>query len=100
MRMRLQDGGAGAHDFPPLAASVPRSTDLTQATRGFRAVRGLGQSALTGGLARAVHIEDQPLAALSIPQPAQLLLFPQWASQQIGEKERAQGFDGFGSQRG
>jgi hypothetical protein len=44
---------------------------------------------LPGSLARAIHIEDEEVVSLPIPQTAWLLLFFQRASQQIFEEERS-----------
>ncbi len=93
MGMGLQNGGAGAHDFPTFAPSVPRGTDLLQASLRCWPVRGLGQSALAGRLARAINVEDHSLSACSINKPADLALVAQRASQQIVEKQGTQGFD-------
>jgi hypothetical protein len=48
---------------------------------------------LAGGLSGAIHIEDEVVRSLAIPHPTRLLLFRQWASQQIVEKERAERLD-------
>jgi hypothetical protein len=65
---------AQADDFPTLAPGVPRGTDLSHSPlRGF-AVRGLGQSAPSGRLARAINVEDHSLFACSINKPACLSL--------------------------
>jgi len=63
MGMCLQDGGAGTDNLPPLTPGVARSTDILQAALRRRPIGGLWQSALTGGLARAIDIEDQPVGA-------------------------------------
>ena len=72
-----------------LAHRVARRTQLTQATPWSGPIWCLGQGTLTGRLARAIHIKDQPVDAGSIPQPPGLLLFGHPASQQILKKERA-----------
>jgi len=48
---------------------------------------------LAGRLACAIDIEDLPLDAYSIQQFASLPLFGERASEQIVEKQGAQGFD-------
>jgi hypothetical protein len=55
---------------------------------------------LAGRLPRAVEIKDDPGVSLSIPQPPDLLLVRERASEQIVEEEGAQGFDGGFGQRG
>src|SRR5579885_3080757 len=83
VRVGLQGGRARADDFPPLAPGVTWGTERAQAPMGSRQLWRLGQGALAGGLAREIHIEDEPACASSIPQPTYLPLFVQWASQQI-----------------
>ncbi len=60
---------------------------------------GLGPRTLTGRFTCAIEIKDDPLAALSIDQAPGLLLVGKRATEQIIEKERAQGFDGSLGQR-
>jgi len=55
---------------------------------------------LAGGFTRSIDIEDPPLLLGAIPQPYWLTLWHQGASQQISEKQAAQGFDGLGRQSG
>src|SRR2546430_1253144 len=66
-RMSLQDCGTGADDFSALAPGVARGTDGAQATLGRGPIWRLWQGTLTGSLARAIHVEDDPPASLSIP---------------------------------
>jgi hypothetical protein len=54
----LADDGPRPHDLPTLAPGVARSTDLIQPTMSRGQILGLGQSALAGGLARAIDIKD------------------------------------------
>src|SRR6266480_315295 len=92
--MGLQDRAARADHFPALAPGVAGGTEGTQATLRLRPVLCPGQSALAGCLARAINVEDDPLVACSINKGACLSLVVQRAREQIGEKERAQGFCG------
>jgi hypothetical protein len=50
---------------------------------------------LAGRLAGTVDVEDLPLLACSIQELASLLLFGEWAREQIVEKEGAQSFNRF-----
>jgi hypothetical protein len=52
-----------------------------------------GQGALAGRFTCAVDVEDPPLLPLSIPESRFLRVCPQRSGQQIGQKQRAQGFD-------
>jgi len=54
---------------------------------------------LPSRLPRAVDVKDHPAVSRSIHQPSGLLVVGEWASQQIIEKEHAQGFDRFLRQR-
>src|SRR6266581_1431028 len=89
----LRNDGAGTNNLPTPAPGVPSSTDLIQATLGRRQVLHLRQGALSGRFSGAIDIEDLPLSAGSIQQLASLLLFSERASEQIVEKQGAQGFD-------
>src|SRR5438128_4892003 len=89
----LVDDSAGPDDFPTLAPRVASSTDFIQPTKGRWQLFCLGQGALTGGLTRAIDIEDQPSASLSIYQVACLPLLRERAAEQTVEKQGAQGFD-------
>src|SRR5258707_1840192 len=91
--MRLRDGRAGTDDLPALAPGVARRAQLIQPKLRCRQFWGLWQGTLAGGLARAIDIEDDTLAAGSIHQPAPLLLSAQRARQGIVQKERAPDFD-------
>ena len=95
MGMGVQDGGTSTHDFSALAPGVARCTEGTHTPLRSRAIWTLGQSALAGRLAGAIDIEDEPTAPLPVPQPSSLLrlLLAQGTSQQIRQKEGAQGFD-------
>src|SRR6266849_10157590 len=94
MAMGLQDRAACADHFPTLAPSVAGGTEGTHARLRLRPILCPGQSALAGCLARAINVEDDPLFACSINKGACLSLVIQRAREQIGEKERAQGFCG------
>jgi hypothetical protein len=48
---------------------------------------------LAGCLARPIHIKDEEVVPLPVEQPAWLLLFFQRTSEQIFEKQGAQGLD-------
>src|SRR5258708_17421799 len=91
--MGLQDRGTGTDDFSSLAPCVARGTQRTQAPRWRRPIRGLRQGALAGGLARAIHIEDEEVVPLPVEQPTWMLLFLPRTSQQIFQKEGSQGLD-------
>ncbi len=98
----LADDGARPYDLSPLASCVPRGTDLIQPAKGWGQVFGLGQGPLAGRLTRAIKIKDHPGVSRSIRQPPHLLLggvAGEWATEQIIEKERAQGFNRCLSQR-
>src|SRR6266571_4812879 len=90
MGMGLQDGGAGADDFPSLAPSVARGTQRAQAPLGSRPIQCFRQGTLAGRLSRAINVEDEQVVPLSVPQSARLLLLHEGTSQQILEKQRAQ----------
>src|SRR5437879_7531889 len=91
--MGLQHGGARSDHFAPFAPKIAGSADLLQPALHGGEIRRAWQSALAGGLSRAIHIEDQGVCSLAIPQPTRLLLFHQRASQEILQKERAQSLD-------
>lgn len=96
--MGLRNSGPRADGLTPLAPGVTRSTNLSHSPRRCWAVRGLRQSALADRLARAINVEDHSLFARSINNPADLAFVAQGESQQIGEKQGAQGFDRFRGQ--
>jgi hypothetical protein len=97
--MGLTNDGAGAHHLSALAPFVARSTDVIQPAKGWGQLFGLGQGALASCLARPVDVKDHPGVARSIQQSPGLLLVcgggvgREWATLEIIEKERAQGFD-------
>src|SRR3954452_2854904 len=95
--MSLRDDGACTDNLPALAPRVARSTNLSQATLWCRQFLCLWQGSLPSGLPRPIDVKDHACVAFSIDKLAGVSLFVQWARQQIGEKERAQGF---GSSRG
>src|SRR6266566_5524549 len=68
MGMRLQDGGTGTDNFPPLASGVARSTDIMQTALRGRPIGGHWQSTLTGGLACAIDIENQKVGCSPGPR--------------------------------
>src|SRR5713101_1300459 len=84
-------------NLPALAPRVARSTNLSQATLWCRQFLCLWQGSLPSGLPRPIDVKDHMFVAFSIDKLAGVSLFVQRARQQIGEKERAQGF---GSSRG
>ncbi len=98
--MRLRNGCPCSDDFPSLAAPVARSTDLIQSAKRGRQLVGLGKRALAGGFTCAVNVKDGPGVSRSIYQSSRVLIVRKWTSEQIIEKEHAQRFDGFLSQRG
>ena len=101
MRMRLQYCGTGTDDFPALAPCVAGGTQLPQPTLGRRSILGMWQSALTGCLACAIDIKDEPVVALPIPEPCfLLLLFHERTSQYVLQKQSAQSFDWLRGQSG
>jgi hypothetical protein len=59
----------------------------------------LWQSALTGRFTCSIKIKNHPLAARSIHQAPGFLLVGKGATEEIIEKERAQGLDGRLGQR-
>src|SRR2546430_11760999 len=95
--MGLRDDGARPDDFPALASGVARRTDLGQATLCWRQRLCLWQGTLSGGLPCPIDVKDHMFVACAIDKLAGMSLCVQRARQQIGEKERAQGF---GSSRG
>src|SRR5947208_12630452 len=98
--MGLGDDGARTHDLSALAPPVARRTDLVQATLWCRQLLCLWQGPLPGGLPRPIDVKDHVWGACSIDQLAGVSLCVQRARQQIGEKERAQGFGGLPRQAG
>ncbi len=93
--MDLRNDCARTDDFSPLAPGVASSTDIIQPAEGLGQVIGLWQRALTGRFPCAIKIEDHPLAARSIHQVPDLVLVGKWATEEVLQKERAEGFDGF-----
>src|SRR5258708_16623737 len=91
MRMGLQDRGTAPHDFPSLASSVARCAQGTQTSPWIWPICRLRQCALAGCLACPIHIEDKEVISLPVPQPSWLLLCHQRTSQQVFEKQGAQG---------
>ena len=59
LRMGLEHGGAGAHDFTAFASELARRTHSAQATAWLRKRKRSDEGALTGSLACSVTIEDQ-----------------------------------------
>ena len=98
--MGLGDDGARTDDFPALASGVARRTDLVQATLCWRQHLCLWQGPLPGGLPRPIDVKDHMFVACAIDQLAGVSLCVQRAREQIGEKERAQGFGGSRGQAG
>src|SRR5947209_12361965 len=98
--MSLRDDGARPHDLPTLAPPVARSTNLSQATLWWRQVLCLWQGSLPSGLPRPIEVYDHVVVASSIEQLAGVPLFVQRTREQIGEKERAQGFGRLPGQAG
>src|SRR5712692_4961323 len=92
--MGLGDDGARTDDFPALAPGVARRTDLVQATLCWRQLLCLWQGTLPSGLPGSIDIKDHMCVACSIDELAGVSLCVQRAREQIGEKERAQGFCG------
>ena len=87
MRMGLQDNSTGTHDFPPLASSVAGSTQGAQTPLGSRPIRRLRPRALAGCLACPIHIENEEVVPLPIPEPTWMLLFSQRARKPIFQKQ-------------
>src|SRR5256885_17051337 len=75
--MGLQHGGARSDHFAPFAPKIAGSADLLQPALHGGEIRRAWQSALAGGVSRAIHIEDQVVCSLTIPQPTRLFLFHQ-----------------------
>ncbi len=93
MSMSLQDGGTRSHNFPPFASGVAGGTQGAQAPLWHRSIRCLWQGALAGRLSRAIHIENEEVVPLPVPQSTWMLLFYQRTSQQIFQKKGSQGLD-------
>jgi hypothetical protein len=68
MRMSLEDRGAGAHDFSPLAESRAGGTQRAQTPLRGRPILGVGQSTRARRLARAIDVKDEEVVPLSVPQ--------------------------------
>ena len=90
--MSLRDDGASTDDLPALAPRVARSTNLSQATLWWRQFLCLRLGSLPSGLPRPIDVKDHTFVAFSINKPAGVSLCVQRAREQIGMKERAQGF--------
>src|SRR6266567_7963838 len=100
--MSLRIHRARPDDFPALAPRVASSTDLVQATLWGWQIFCLWQSSLASRLTCAINVKDDPPVSPSIYQSSCLLLIGgvgsvrgsrEWATEQIIEKEPAQGFD-------
>src|SRR5450755_878822 len=107
--MSLRNHRTRPDDFPALAPRIASSTDLVQATlRGWQ-VFCLWQSSLASRLTCAINVKDDPPVSHSIYQSTCLLLIGgvgsvrssrEWTTEQVIEKEPAQGFDWrFGQRR-
>jgi hypothetical protein len=94
VRVGLEHRRPGSDSFSPLAPKVAWSTHLIQAALCRWEIRGGWQGTLASSLSRPIHIEDEPLCSLPIPQPARFFLLFQWSGDQIFEKHRAQCIDG------
>lgn len=92
--MGLRDDCASTDDLPAFASSVARRTDLLQATLWGRQLLCHRQGPLPGGLSCPIDVKDHACVACAINQLAGVSLGVQRAGEQIGEKERAQGFCG------
>src|SRR6266568_656986 len=80
---------------PPVNIKVSgREAHLPQPTLWCRQLLCLWQSALPGGFPRPIDVKDHAFVACSIYQLACVSLCVHRAREQIGEKERAQGFCG------
>src|SRR5512135_220262 len=95
----LADDRARPYHLPALAPSVARSTHLIQPAKGLRQVFRLRQRPLPSGFTRAINVENNPRVVRSIHQTSDLLFMRERATEQIIEKEGAQGFNGRFSQR-
>jgi len=93
--VRLRYRCSRPYDFPTLAASVARRTDLIQSAKSGRQLVGLGKRPLAGGFPCAINIKDDPGLTCSIYQTPSLLVRGEGSSEQVIEKKRAQRFDGF-----
>src|SRR6266700_5469375 len=91
--MGLRNDSTGTDDLPTFAPRVASSTDFIESAKSRGEFFCLGQGALAGRLACAIDIEDLPLSTCSIQQLASLPLVGERASEQIVEKQGAQGFD-------
>jgi hypothetical protein len=98
--MSLADDGARPDHLPALASGVAGSTHVIQPAKRRGQVFSLRQGARAGGFSRAIEVYDHPGVSRSIHQSPSLLLVcvvgvgREWATEQIIEKERPQGFDG------
>ncbi len=90
--MGLRDDGACTEDLSALAPPVARSTDLLQATLWCRQLLCLWQGPLSGGLPRPIDVKDHVFVACAIDKLTSVSLCVHRTREQIGEKERAQGF--------
>src|SRR6266568_7037786 len=75
MRMSLQDGGTGTHDFPTFAPAVCPRLQRAQTSLGSRPIRRFWQGTLAGRLPRPIHIEDKVMVPLPVEHPAWLFFF-------------------------
>ena len=73
---------------------VARSAHVIQPAKGRRQLVGLRQRSLAGCLPRPIDVKDDPGVVPSIQQASGLLVGREWATEQIIEKERTQGFNG------
>src|SRR6266516_1712920 len=90
--MRLKDRRTNSCDFSPLAAKIAGSTDLVKAPMGSRKLGKRGQSTLSCRLFGSIHIDDQPMVTLAIPQSTRGKSLGS-SQDHIVEKERTQRFD-------
>jgi hypothetical protein len=97
--MRLKDRRTNSCDFSSLAAKIAGSTDLLKASMGSRKFGKRGKSSLSCRLFGSIHIDDQPMVTLAIPQATRRKGLG-GSQDQIVEKQRAQRLDGWLIQSG
>ncbi len=91
--MGLEHGRSRPNGFTPLAPEIAWSTHLVQAALGRWEIRRGWQGALASSLPCAIHVEDEPVVSLSIPQSTHFFLLLQRSGDQVFAKHRTQCFN-------
>src|SRR5579859_5062530 len=89
----LTNDGSCSYPLSTLAPGVARGTHVIQPAKRRGQIVDLRQGALTDRLTRAVNVKDDPGIACWIQQASHLLVVSKRATEQIIEKEGAQGFN-------